>query len=759
MSDADAELRSSFTSCSPCEETWHRKPRTRDCASLSGWSPRWLIAVAIAPFFAGCGAEVSETDPEVEAAAQVPAEIVTSHQQMLDVLLRVHSLRLYEKTFWGQDTIDTEVRRLAARQDTRTADYLHACINLGRRWLWMGKPAKASELFDRVLQTCEKNAGRLSDTDRNFVLFQAGRASLREGENQNCVKCNNAASCLIPIQEAGFHQEKAGSQGAIRYFTQLLELEPDHGPARWLLNIAYMTLGEYPKSVPAHLVIPEERFVSAEFPRFTNVAGDYGLNIVSCSGGVCTEDFDSDGDLDILTSAWLSSDQIRYFENRGKEGFKETTKDTNLTGIYGGLNSIHADYDNDGDCDAYVLRGAWLKEAGMIPNSLLQNDGTGRFYDVTFAVGMGKEHFPTQTAVWLDFDNDGDLDLYVGNEDFPCQLFENLGARGFRDVAAKAGVENNGYTKGVTAGDVNGDNFPDLYVSNLRSANRLYINNRNGTFTDTAESAGVQNPIHSFPTWMWDFDQDGQLDIFVAGYAATLASVEHRFLAQGEHVDSCRLYRGLGDGTFQDVTAEAGLEAYSTAMGSNFGDLNNDGFPDFYLGTGYPGYDGLMPNAMYLNQEGKRFLDVTFSGGFGHLQKGHSVAFADLDDDGDQDIFEQMGGAFPGDAAANALYQNPGFGNNWVRIRLEGRRTNRSAIGARVHLTIMDQGQPRDLYRWVGTGGSFGAGPLRLEVGLGRAELIKRLEVYWPVTQQTQVFEDLAVRGHYHIIEDDNVLR
>ena len=127
-------------------------------------------------------------------------------------------------------------------------------------------------------------------------------------------------------------------------------------------------------------------------------------------------------------------------------------------------------------------------------------------------------------------------------------------------------------------------------------------------------------------------------------------------------------------------------------MGANFGDLDNDGWLDFYLGTGYPDYEGLIPNVMYRNRGGTGFADVTTAGGFGHLQKGHGVSFADLDNDGDQDVFEQMGGAYPGDGFADVLFENPGFGNHWIAVKLVGARSNRSAIGARIRVEIVERG-------------------------------------------------------------------
>jgi hypothetical protein len=194
-------------------------------------------------------------------------------------------------------------------------------------------------------------------------------------------------------------------------------------------------------------------------------------------------------------------------------------------------------------------------------------------------------------------------------------------------------------------------------------------------------------------------------------------------------------------------------------MGANFGDLDNDGWLDFYLGTGYPSYDGLIPNVMYRNRGGTGFSDVTTAGGFGHLQKGHGVAFADFDHDGDQDVFEQMGGAYPGDAFANVLYENPGFGNHWIAVKLVGVRSNRSGIGARIRVGIVDQGRPRSIYRWVDSGGSFGGNPLRQHFGLGQVEKIEAIDIYWPTTGVSQTFRDVAVDQLVEITEGEDALR
>jgi hypothetical protein len=159
----------------------------------------------------------------------------------------------------------------------------------------------------------------------------------------------------------------------------------------------------------------------------------------------------------------------------------------------------------------------------------------------------------------------------------------------------------------------------------------------------------------------------------------------------------------------------------------------------------------LVPNRMFRNAGGRVFQDVTTAGDFGHLQKGHAVAFGDVNNDGDQDVFEEMGGAFLADKAKSALYLNPGAAGAWLALELEGVRSNRKAIGARIRVVVGPDG--RSIYRTVGSGGSFGASPLRQEIGLGTATSVERVEVTWPVTGLTQTLEGLQVRHRYHVRE------
>ena len=394
---------------------------------------------------------------------------------------------------------------------------------------------------------------------------------------------------------------------------------------------------------------------------------------------------------------------------------------------------------------------------------MLHNNGDGTFTDVAYPAGLCDVTYPTQAAAWADHDNDGDLDLYLANESTPritapSQLFRNEGDGTFVDVAEKAGVLNMRYGKGAAFGDYDADRFPDLYVSNLEP-NRLYRNKGDGTFEDVAEKLGVTRPEFSFPVWFWDYDNDGVLDIYVATFLRRLGPYVLDLLGGESNAEYACLYRGDGKGGFREVARELGLDEITVTMGSNFGDIDNDGWLDFYLGTGFPDYEALMPNKLYWNRGGKKFADVTTAAGMGHLQKGHGVAFADLDYDGDQDVFAEMGGAFPGDAFGNALFRNPGFANHSITLKLVGVRTNRAAIGARIRCEITEKGAKRSVYRHVNSGGSFGANPLRQQIGLGRAEKIDVLEIYWPTSDLTQTFRDVPVDVTLEITEGKDELR
>jgi hypothetical protein len=581
-----------------------------------------------------------------------------------------------------------------------------------------------------------------------------GVAYLHKSEMDNSVYQTPGDRCLFPPLLSASYRDTAASRKAVQYFQQYLDRKPDDLEVKWLLNLAYMTLGGYPSSVPPTHLIPPSAFESkAPIGRFVDVAPKAGLNVWSLAGGAIVDDFDNDGQLDIVTSSMDLCEPLHYFHNSGNGTFSERSAQAGLAGQLGGLNLIQADYNNDGCMDILVLRGGW--EFPM-RQSLLRNNCNGTFTDVTVESGLGTASIRTQTAVWADIDNDGFVDLFIGSENGQSRLFRNKGNGTFEDISRSAHIDVTGFIKAVVAADYDNDGYVDFYLSDYGGDNLLLHNNGNATFTEVGKLAGVQAPRRSFAAWFFDYDNDGWPDLFVNSYYISVDDSVRTYLGLPHNAETLKLFRNLGNGRFRDVTAEVGLDKVFMPMAGNFGDVDNDGYLDIYLGMGSPSYASVMPHELLLNKEGKSFVSVTAASGTGELHKGHGIAFADIDRDGDEDIVAEIGGAVPGDRHALRLFENPGNQNDWINIRLIGVKSNRSAIGARLAVTVESGGTAgtmRQIHRTVSSGGSFGANPMEMHIGLGEAASIRKLEVWWPATKSRQTFTNVARNQFIEITE------
>lgn len=688
----------------------------------------------------------------------------SSHDEMVQILERIK-----QKNNNIQNPFNPEVK--IAYCDS----VLKIGINNQDSYLWASKASlllmKGEE--QQAVNIYENVLSKLDFMPTDAVFSESGIAYMRLGERSNCMLNHTGSSCIFPIKNDGVHKLQTGSRKAIETYKTMLKMHPDDLESKWLINIAYMTLGEYPQKVPKNLLIPGLNADSvAGIKPFKDIAPSLGLNVNGRAGGVAIDDFNNDGYLDIITSGWDLSDPMHYFKNNKDGTFSDQTEQSGLTGITGGLNIQQTDFNNDGNIDLFVLRGAWLTRGfGNQPSSLLRNNGDGTFTDVTIPSGLLFFH-PTQTATWADFNNDGWLDVFVGTEtstqvldanSSPCALYINNHNGTFTNVTETAHCNIVSFVKGVTSADYNNDGYPDIFISTM-TGNKYLLKNKGikgggVDFEDATEQAGIaQNKERTFTTWFYDYNNDGWQDIIVSDYQFKYSLGYYSAAAASGHpvpnAGNVFLYKNNHDGTFTNVTKEVGLDKVVYSMGGNFGDIDNDGYLDMYFGTGNPDFRSLVPNKMFKNAGGKKFVDITTSSRLGNLQKGHGIAFADLRNVGRQDIFAEMGGAYIGDSYTSSLYLNPETNdNNWISLKLDGVKANKAAIGSHIKLTFTENGVKRSVYKDVNSGGSFGASPLRQEIGIGQAKSIDEIEIKWAGSGTVQYFKNVLPNQFLHITE------
>lgn len=441
---------------------------------------------------------------------------------------------------------------------------------------------------------------------------------------------------------------------------------------------------------------------------FEEKAVELGINITGSFstqlGGVSFYDYDNDG-WDDLTFACKENFSVRFFKNNSGTFVEETF---NITVPGHSKQVLWVDYDNDGDNDLFVAR---LDAA----NKLYNNDGNFNFTDVSGIAGIPNTILYTYGASFGDYDNDGDLDLFLSNKDdnkiIPNQLYKNNGDGTFTDVSLIAGISSVGHLSFCSAFfDYDNDGFLDIYISNDRfvNTNILYKNNGNGTFTDVSTSSGAGVAANAMSTTIDDYNYDGFLDIYVTN------------TTEGNH-----LLKNNGDGTFTDLATTTGTIFNSIGWGANFFDADNDTDLDLYVCSMINDTaSGLMTSGFYQCDTGYSYTVPTTAGFTNDAFTSFSNAIGDINNDGYQDF------VVANQAPENhTLWRNAGGTNNWLKVKLEGTSSNKAGIGARIKATVNGQA----MYRYILCGEAFLGQNSATEIfGLGTEATIDMLEIFWP---------------------------
>jgi len=445
---------------------------------------------------------------------------------------------------------------------------------------------------------------------------------------------------------------------------------------------------------------------------FTDVTDEAGVGDIGSSPGCAWGDYDNDGFLDLYetSSSGGALSENHLYRNQGDGTFVDVAEETGVRGVLSlSYAAGFADYDNDGDLDLFVAAiGPW--------NTLYNNQGDGSFADVTEAAGVVDSVLGNLGVAWADYDLDGWLDLYVtsaanGGQPAVNHLYRNIGDGTLVDMALALGVESPGFSESATWADYDNDGDPDLYVTNrpsfpLPSEDFLYRNEGDGTFTDVSEAAGLGDEGTGITGSWGDYDNDGHLDLYLA-----------RVLD-----DPDILYRNNADGTFTDVTIEAGLGLASAQVHGSWADYDNDGDLDIYVTDFKSG----ETNVLYRNNGDGTFTDVAADAGVAGSPsvRSSTACWGDYDGDGDLDLYVTNEPFYQ-----NKLYRNEGNDNHFLVIKTVGTVSNRDGYGARVRISYPQGIQIRE----VGAGSGFTSmNSLPVEFGLGAEIIVDTLFIRWP---------------------------
>ncbi len=531
-----------------------------------------------------------------------------------------------------------------------------------------------------------------------------------------------------------------------------LESDPESRRARYWLWLAARQLGGYSAEVPETMRVEVKAGRSRPGVIFEDVAARIGLDKTAGGRGTAVFDMDGDGYLDIVVASAHAGCNV--YRNNGDGTFTDVSIGSGLDECVNAFAVVVGDYNNDGLDDLYITR------QGFYPGDslLYRNNGDGTFTDVTRETGTGCWG-PSFAAQWVDYDCDGNLDLFVctnlgGMFDrcLPNRLFHNNGDGTFTDVTREAGLDTNSPTIGGCWGDYDNDGYPDLFVSSGLGRSRLFRNNKDGTFTDVSREAGLDCLLVGTVAFWCDYDHDGWLDLVQYTWSPEDHVLQTLFDGDGPPDGRpMRVYHNNGDGTFSLRSRQLGLTGCFGTMSGTFGDFDNDGYVDFLLGNGDPHMNRTEPPTVleYDKATGK-YKNITFAAGLPPTGKGHGANMADLAGDGRLCLIMASGGAYPGDLLTMSVFRPKSLPGNYLNVRLAGTRSNRNAIGARLRLDTAG----RSLHHLVSGGTGFGCLPYEQHFGLGRARRVDALEIWWPSGLRQRI-EGLPINTTISIVEGE----
>jgi hypothetical protein len=539
-------------------------------------------------------------------------------------------------------------------------------------------------------------------------------------------------------------------------------------PTPWVRIWLRMALG--PQTTPETEARKKELFsygehmgngTAEDFP-FVDKADFYGIRRWHLAGAVAFADYNNDTFVDFIAQGVYAQPELYLYEN-GK-GFVRK-EDKTLSGISNTPPAcVAADFNNDGWTDLYMTRAAWLS-AG--PNRLLMNfEGKG-FVDMSEKGDAALAWQNSCGASALDFDQDGLLDLAVtGTAGGRLVLLKNMGDFEFKDVSKEAQIDaTKAVTVGVSTGDVDGDGWTDIFVNSLsptklerrgyEAPNGLYINNRDGTFREEGIKRGVADGTgFGFATWMFDFDNDGDLDIlatnFVEGELEVLEGFQKAQAWQGALYGGPALYKNDGTGHFENIGDKAGFVPASI-MGAQFVDMDLDGDQDVILGPGSHPVWNAQPLFVYRNNGDDSFTNITPLDVPEYFGKFHGMAFADFDRDGDPDVIVNNGGIHLNDRFRDLVLENTTTNQSWLHVKLVGTKANSGGVGSRITVRFGD----RQLLQEVSAGEGFSStNTPYLVFGLGSATQVDSLTIGW-LGGEAQVLGPIAANQALIVTQGD----